>query len=370
MIFESGWFLRQMNKYAPRGFEFKTVDNNRRIALYAREIMGEQSPRGPFVSEFSFDMLDCLFSGLLTKPATVINPAERATAYIGNYSMTRREEKPETLTQAAANDQMFNIFKNVFVSKRNTLFAVRPIMFRKNVILIQGMLDSRMELPKYLSERISKYVSDVTYHAITSVFSSMSIAQMKESMEKYGDKANLLGIVPGVPSGVVRLPEFVRRKQYENTDEYIAWLQYDILPDCTATASEQVLSEIERLTKIRDSYAPHPKKKPAREMMPEFFYEPDVSRSAPKEQGASEEPIDLFECIDIDFGSLSSYDRPKLSAIPARPGNIPEPAAEMSDNPPPVDNRRLRKNTLVAQNRFGQLKTLLSVQVKKPQHQK
>ena len=82
MVFESGWFLRQMNKFAPHGFEFKTVDNTKRIALYSREIMGNQTPRGPFISEFSFDLLDCLFSGMLTKSATIINPAERASAYL------------------------------------------------------------------------------------------------------------------------------------------------------------------------------------------------------------------------------------------------------------------------------------------------
>lgn len=370
MVFESGWFLRQMNKFAPRGFEFKTVDNTKRIALYSREIMGNQTPRGPFISEFSFDLLDCLFSGMLTKSATIINPAERASAYLGSFETTRREEHPETITQAAANDQVFNIYKKIVLNKRNMVYPVRPFMFKKNAVLIQGMMDSHMTLPSYLSKRISKYTSDATWHAIYSVFSSMSIAQMKESMEKYGAKKDLLGITPGVVSDGVRLPEFIRKKNYENTDAYIAWLKYDILPDCTATATEQVSAELERLTRIRDSYAPIPPIMPARDFMPDFFFEPEnaSAKQSVSTNDPDEEPIDLFTDMDTEF--MTSYNKPKLAEIPERPLNVPAPATEMSPNPPVFETRRLRKNTLAAKNAFGQMATLISLNMKKTQKQK
>lgn len=368
MMFESGWFLRQMNKFAPRGFEFKTVGTNKRIALYSRDIMGTQAPNGPFVSEFSFDLLDCLFGGMLTRSATVINPAERASAYMGNFTITRREENPETLTQAAANDQIFNIYKKIVMNKRNLVYPVRPFMFKKNAILIQGMMDSHMTLPAYLAKRVSKYASDATWFAIYSVFASMSIAQMKESMEQYNTKNELLGITPGVVSDGVRLPEFIRKRNYENTDAYIAWLKYDILPDCTATASEQVTSELERLTRIRDSYAPIPPKMPARDLMPEFFFEPDTAPAKQDAPTPAEEPIDLFENMDMEF--MASYNKPKISDIPERPSHIPAPAQEISSNPPIADKRRLRKNTLAAKNAFGQMATLISLNVKKPPKQR
>lgn len=361
--FAPGFFLSLMNRYAPRGYRFVIVGDERRIALRCPEFMGNQTPSGPFVSEFSFDMLDDVYGGLMTKSAMVLNPAQTPEFYMRDYELARLDKHPITISQATANDRLHDIYLNVIQRKRAVLFALPPLFFRKNAILIQGLMDSCMCVPKYLNNRIARYVSDCTWCAITRAMSCMSISRMRAFQDDYKEKSQELGFTSGKKSRLTKIENAIRAKNYENTDIYISWLRYDVLPMLDSASRSVLENHIMDLTKIRDSYGIIPMDKPACDMMPNFFFAPQqttVRAIVPNQITAPQlqEPIDL----DIDdelseilpSGSLSLFaddvvpiewsqqyqaQQTLEKIIPSRPNNIPAPADKCADKAPVYDTR-------------------------------
>ena len=222
MIFEQGWFLHKMNKYAPRGYKFIVSGPDNRITMYAPEFMGEKSPSGPFVSNFSFDMLDSVYGGLLTRRSSHLHQGAMPADYLYNYDLGRPKNVPA--------DEKYNIYRSVIEQYVHTSYRPRSPLIRKNAILIQGLQDANANLPKYLSKRLHNYVNKCTWYAIEKVLSSMPICDMRYYQEQYRNKMREMGIRYGEKFGAMNIEQISFDKRYANLTVKIEELKYDILP--------------------------------------------------------------------------------------------------------------------------------------------
>ena len=105
-IFDARFILARMNQYAPRGYKFVTVGNDNRIALKSEQIMGNQSPRGAFVSDISFDLIFGLYGELLN--GKIAGPDENLYERIKFFQY----EKPYGVPQEK-HTQYMQIIKNI-----------------------------------------------------------------------------------------------------------------------------------------------------------------------------------------------------------------------------------------------------------------
>lgn len=115
VIFEKGWFLHKMNKHAPRGYKFVAIGDDGRIAMYAPEFMGNRSPMGPFLSCFSFDLLDHVYGGLMTRRSSHMSQGALPIDYIYSYELTRPQNvspdaKYEIYRSVAAQHMLLGVF--------------------------------------------------------------------------------------------------------------------------------------------------------------------------------------------------------------------------------------------------------------------
>ena len=197
MIFEKGWFLRKMNKYAPKGFRFVARGKEGRIALYAVDVMGKQEPAGPFVSCFSFEMLDMLFGGLLTRRSANIDHGSSVADNMHDYDIAQIPIFAKTQQAAEAQYAKYRIYRSI-IRPYMDIYKRKPYMAfpETNALLIQGLQDSKAFLPESLSKRMQDYVNKYVWYAIESVFASMSICNMNYYQDLYRKKMQLLKIDP------------------------------------------------------------------------------------------------------------------------------------------------------------------------------
>lgn len=195
MVFEKGWFLHKMNKYAPKGFKFVARGKEGRIALYSKEYMGKQDPMGPFVSCFSFEMLDMLFGGLMTRRISGVNQGSTIADYMHLHDIAQLPIFAKTQQAAESQQAKYRIYRSVaepYMSEMRS--RPRMILSDKNALLIQGMQDSKAFLPEYLTKRLQLYVNKSVWYAIESVFGSMPICDMNYYQDLYRKKMQLLKI--------------------------------------------------------------------------------------------------------------------------------------------------------------------------------
>ena len=222
MIFEQGWFLHKMNKFAPRGYKFVANGPDGRIAMRSYEFMGDKTPSGPFVSCFSFDMLDNVYGGLLTRRSSHISQGSPLSEYLFSYNLGK--------TLNIQSEEKYEIYHSIVSQYVNVYCRPRPVLIRKNAILIQGLQDSNAYLPGFLNTRLNNYVNKCVWYAIEKVFSSMLICNMKYYQEQYRNKMQELGIVHWERFGALDVEKKSRDKRYENLTVKIEELKYDILP--------------------------------------------------------------------------------------------------------------------------------------------
>lgn len=222
MIFEKGWLLHKMNKYAPRGYKFVAVGPDGRIAMYAPYFMGKKSPSGPFVSCFSFDLLDSVYGGLLTRRSARLSQGVPLIEYIYSYDLGRPQNIPA--------DEKYEIYRSVVAQHIHTYCRPQSVLIRKNAILIHGLQAKNAYLPEYLNTRLNTYVNKSTWYAIERVFASMPICDVKFYQEQYRAKMSELGIVHGEHFGGLDVEKISNEKRYADLIEQIENLRFGTLP--------------------------------------------------------------------------------------------------------------------------------------------
>ena len=284
MIFEKGWFLHKMNKHAPRGYKFVAIGDEGRIAMYAPEFMGNRSPMGPFLSCFSFDLLDNVYGGLMTRRSSHMSQGALPIDYIYSYELTR--------PQNVSPDAKYEIYRSVAAQHMRTYCRPHPIMIRKNAILVQGMLDKNAYLPDFLHSRVKDYVNKCVWYAIERVFSSMMICDMKYYQSEYRKKMDELGIEYGRKFGILDIEKKTFEKRYAELTARIEELQYDILPrqeksleraisrEATPEKQQNLQKQLDasktklsEFTREKQSLEPTMYDSPAQHMLPGVFFD-------------------------------------------------------------------------------------------------
>ncbi len=296
MIFERGWFLRKMNKYAPRGYTFVALDVDGRIAMRATDITGEQSPRGPFVSNISFEMLDYVYGGLITRRTSKISQACTAGEYLFAYDIARPQMFAPDAKTAEEQDGKYEIYRSIAREHAHVYRKPWGIFMRKNALLIQALQDSNAQLPAMLATRLNQYINKCTWHAVEKVLSSMPICDMKYYQELYRQKMASLGIESRHAFeknfGLQDVDNIAFEKRYKDLTIEIEKLTYDVLPkqekalntkkkkfpdDTSAhekmqTQVDSTNKRIAELTQERASVAPREPYRPARAALANVFY--------------------------------------------------------------------------------------------------
>ncbi len=287
MIFEKGWFLHKMNKYAPRGYKFVAEGDDGRIAMRSRKIMGTQMPRGPFISSFSFDMLDTLYGGLLTRRSGKICQAATAGEYTLAFDIARAKPRTDDEAENAKHD----IYSTIVHKYAHVWRCPYPIMIHKNAILVQAMQDAKATLPNYLTERVQKYVNNCTWYAIERVLSSMPICDLKYYQEQYRNTMAALGVEYGQTFGALDIDKIASKKRSEQLTIAIEELTYDILPkqeralqratnketapEKLQTLQKQLATTKNKITQMSEekrALEPAPVHMPARQLLANDFY--------------------------------------------------------------------------------------------------
>lgn len=252
MVFEKGWFLHKMNKYAPKGYRFVARGKEGRIALYSQKIMGKQDPAGPFVSCFSFEMLDMLFGGLLTRRIGGVNQGSTIADYMHMSDVAQLPIFAKTQQAAESQQAKYRIYSSV-VKPYMSEFKSRPRMMlaEKNALLIQGLQDAKAFLPEYLSKRLQLYVNKSVWYAIESVFGSMPICDVNYYQDLYRKKMQLLKIDGNNDYALqqqqqqIKLCKRLEREIKHCTDVPLRWWQNALLDAQREHADEQTIEHIQ-----------------------------------------------------------------------------------------------------------------------------
>ncbi|MBQ8294729.1 MAG: hypothetical protein IJX89_05080 [Alphaproteobacteria bacterium] len=306
MIFEKGWFLHKMNKYAPRGYKFVAIGNDNRIAMQSNEIMGDQKPQGPFVSNISFELLDMVYGGLLTKRGGHINQGSALGEYMLSFDTARLPIKPTDDKDTEHLNGKYLSYQTIVREHSTQLTHIRPIMIRKNALLIQGLLDAKSSLPQHLAERLNKHVNRCVWQTIEKVFNNILICDIKYYQDEYRKKMQQLGIEYDKKSGVVTNEDKSRAKRYEQLSVKLEKLKYDILPrhQKSLTRAESKTPENE-IAQAR-----------AKERIAQTQAEIDTVKT---EQGLLAEPTTNQPARDILYDAFHSHGQPVIPQIAKNP---------------------------------------------------
>lgn len=195
MVFEKGWFLHKMNKYAPKGYKFVARGTEGSIALYSKQIMGKQDPVGPFISCFSFEMLDMLFGGLLTRRSKHVNYGATLADNLHNYDLVHMPIIVKTQQAADTQYSKYCMYRSI-AERYMATYKTKPYMpfLDTSATLIQGLQDASAALPENLSKCMQAYVNKTVWYALQSVFASMPICDMIYYQNLYHKKIQLLQI--------------------------------------------------------------------------------------------------------------------------------------------------------------------------------
>lgn len=306
MIFEKGWFLRKMNKYAPRGYKFVATENDGRIAMQSSQIMGDQMPQGPFISNVSFELLDMVYGGLLTKRGGLINQGTALGEYMLSFDTARLPMKPTDDKDAEFLNSKYQSYQAIAREHNIRLTHMRPIMIHKNALLIQGLMDAKSTLPRYLAERLNKYVNDCVWRTIEKVFNNILICDIKYYQDEYRKKMQELGIEYNKKSGIITNEENSRAKRYEQLSVKLEELEYDILP-----RHQKSLARAESKT---------PENETAQERAKERIAQAQAEIDAIKtEQETLAEPMINQPARDILYDAFHSHGQPITPQISKNP---------------------------------------------------
>ena len=242
-VFDMRFIVASMNKFAPHGYKFTTSGNNNCIALQSAHIMGNQAPRGAFVSDISFDLLFGLYGDLLN--GKISGPDENLYERIKFFTYAR----PTGVSQAQ-HDKYMNTIKNI-----NTydLGLMPPLSFKsapgrlfmnKNAILVQGTMDSGQIPPKYLNDRMHKIVNEIVWWAFRRVMLDLKLSKLQKLRKTYRAHLAAKAIIPGKKFGLTANTNVDTQKsqKQKELEQRLDVLIRQSLPQAIYESQEEVIS--------------------------------------------------------------------------------------------------------------------------------
>lgn len=289
MIFEKKWFLYKMNKFAPKGYKFVQTGPDGQIAMFAEQFMGTQDAKGPFVSCFSFDLLDTVYGGLMLRRSAKINQAYTLGDYIYPTEISRAPHFAPDQETADAQDGKYEIYKTVVSQHIGEHGKPLAFFMKKNAVLMQALQDANQPLPEYLAKRMNNYVNKSTWYAISRVFSQMPICDMKYYQNLFREKMNELGIED--KNDTTPVNKIIMERRFNALAGEIERLVYDVLPkqekslqrakekeqtpEKIQSLQDQVNNTNEKLAELKrtqQEILPEINKQPAREILSDQFW--------------------------------------------------------------------------------------------------
>ncbi len=271
--FNQRFILNIMNKHAPKGYRFIITGHDRKIAIESAEIMGDQKPRGAFVSDISFDMIEGIFGSIFKNDKEAF---DNDTIYWRMRSFI--PEKPFRTTKEKF-EQYVKTLDDVSRQVQPCLETIqkKPFMplFRKNSIIVQGIMDSGKPAPKYLNDRLHNYVNGIVWWTFRCAMRHIKASKLVKYRNRYKKTMNRLNIVPEKHSEFTMWRNSVDQKEQQNMRERLDTLQYDMLPKAVENKDHNLILSIKQnINKLNKILGPdyEEKKAPARHLMPQVFY--------------------------------------------------------------------------------------------------
>lgn len=253
-VFDMRLILACMNKFAPSGYKFIAIGNDNRIAMHSDKIMGNQPPRGAFVSDISFDLIFGLYGDLLNgKEAEPDNNLyERMKFFQYNRPTGVSQEKHEKYMTTIQNIHAYDFGMLPPFARKHA--PTRP-MLDKNAILIQGVMDSGQMPPKYLNERMHKIANETVWWAFRRVMLGLRLSRLQNLRKTYRNHLASRAIVPGKKFGLVTAPKSVGQisKKQKEREQKLDKLIHHTLPQAIAEANDEVISLHQQMAQLVDS---------------------------------------------------------------------------------------------------------------------
>lgn len=257
-IFDMRFIVACMNHFAPKGYKFVTIGNDNHIALQSNEIMGNQSPRGAFVSDISFDLIFGLYGNLLN--GKIAGPDENLYDRIKYQGY----DKSIGVTQAQF-DKYVKILKSINTNEIGLLpplsfnsAPMRPFWY-KNAVLVQGTMDAGMMPPKYLNERLHNIVNETVWWTFRRVMLNIKLSRLEKLRKTYRAHLSAKAIIPGKKFGLntkTSANENISPKQKELEKRLDKLIRHD-LPQAIAETNEEFVSLHREMAQLADLQPGH-----------------------------------------------------------------------------------------------------------------
>lgn len=219
MKYNEQFFLARMNRFAPTGFKFVAVGPNRNIALYSSKIMGDVPPRGAFVSDISFDMIDDVYGHLLNH--------NRSHDVLGAQMV-----RPVRLSETEHLKELG--YMSVLDRVDKYLLLNRGPMLNKRAIVIQSMMDVNVSVPRFLNQGMRTSVEKSVWYAVKQVMGSVNATEMNALGKMYAksaEKMTGLGIVKGSKSKTTTTQDYINAEKLKKLTATYEYFQYDVMPE-------------------------------------------------------------------------------------------------------------------------------------------
>lgn len=236
-VFDMRFILASMNKFAPAGWRFVTVGNDNRIAMQSTRIMGNQSPRGAFVSDISFDLIYGVYGDLFYPKQ------EHANTNLYEQMKFFQYEKPSNVPQDT-HDKYIKTIKGLDSWDFGMMWPMaakhaptRP-MLNKNAALVQGVMDSGNVPPAYLNNRMHKIVNETVWWAFRRALLGLTLERLQHLRKVYRTHMTAKAVIPGKKISLTSIPGPRQRDLESRLDNLIK----HVLPQAIAETNEQSIS--------------------------------------------------------------------------------------------------------------------------------
>ncbi len=271
--FNQRFVLNVLQRCAPKGYQFVIVGDDRRIAIQSTEIMGNQTPRGAFISDISFDMIEGVYGSLFK------NDKEAFNSDIIYWRMRSfQPEKPHRTTKEK-HEQYVKTIESIASKSIPCLDMIqkKPFAptFRKNAIIVQGFMDSGIPAPKYLNDKLHETVNNIVWWSFNRAMHRIKASKLVKYRNTYKKNMGRINAVPGTRSGFTMWRDNIDLHERINLRTRMEELQYDILPQALeakdAKKTAQTQQEILKLQQILGADYTEIVK-PARSLLRNTFY--------------------------------------------------------------------------------------------------
>lgn len=272
--FNQRFILNAMNRFAPNGYKFVISGPERKIALYNAEIMGDQEPRGAFVSDISFDLIEGVY-GSLFKPENNITYEDtvfwRMRTFLADKPYRTSKEKHAKYVKTIEEMSGFKLLTTEFLHSKH---APLPLFTKNNAIIVQGIMDDGKPAPEYLQKRMHEIANFIVWWTFRRAMRTVRAAKLLKHRKAYKRKMNQLRVSPGTRSEYTQWRDNVDLKNTTHMRNRLYSLRYDMLPAAVNEKdNDRIVAIKKEIGRLEKHLGPDYKtpKKPARNLLKNTF---------------------------------------------------------------------------------------------------